>query len=135
MAYAPDGYLTLSETAERLGCDTSSLRHLIRRGFLPAAKPGGVWFVAADVVEVMETLDRPVGRPTELGKAWRTFSSTLLHELAEQGSLASTARAKRSRRPTTPPVVDSEATLVGRVSSPATRRGPSVRPANAIQAR
>ena len=135
MAYAPDGYLTLSETAERLGCDTSSLRHLIRRGFLPAAKPGGVWFVAADVVEVMETLDRPVGRPTELGKAWRTFSSTLLHELAEQGSLAGTPGLKRRRRTATTPVVDSEASLVGRVSSRATRRDPSVRRPQAMQTR
>lgn len=62
--------LTLTQLAERLGVDQSTLRHQIRNGSLKATKFGSIWVVSIREADryASQSLGRHHGRPARKGK-------------------------------------------------------------------
>ena len=102
MAYAPDGYVTVPEAARRIGIDPSAVRRLIMSGFLPAARPAGVWLIADDVLDGLQAIDRRPGRPTPGSREWRDFASQVLHEVAHRTPAPTSRSAGRPTRGQSP---------------------------------
>jgi excisionase family DNA binding protein len=45
-----NGYITVSQAAQKFGCGERRVRELARRGLLDAVKPGYCWWIPSDAV-------------------------------------------------------------------------------------
>ena len=61
-----EGYLTVSELAERSGLTPSYVRRLIRDGRIDARRIGTMWVVEQREAERFLSTTRPFGRPKSL---------------------------------------------------------------------
>ena len=67
----PDGWLTVTQAADRMQRSRGLILRLIGEGRIKAQRMGSIWAVSAKSLERFMTLDRPAHRPKGSGKRRR----------------------------------------------------------------
>jgi excisionase family DNA binding protein len=68
-----DGYLTVQETARRLGRSIEQVRRYLREGALPGRRIGQQWFVDEQALDGWRPPDRRGSTGTRMGDAVATY--------------------------------------------------------------
>ena len=67
----PDGWITVTEAAERTGYSKPWLQKLVKDGRFRARKVGPIWTIHVKALDAFMALDRPAHRPKGSGKRRR----------------------------------------------------------------